>query len=260
MKVTPQSIRVGTQLLPAQGGFLLASRALELLGLAFPVDWAEYARAQGLTSPEKDFGIGPEPTLSLPEFVRLGFEAQTPQARRWQKSAHKLLARMLAGDVRLSAEIAEANPDPQAGRWLHARLENQNARKLLMSTVARHGGSAEVYGQLGSISNASVLGMDSATLRRERGVKSTRDGLNTEELLRLSYLESATASAIEGRGAHGNAAILSIHRSLAAQERRTWQSQPRQNQPWQNEPRPIGAAGRPVVAGSGNTGSPQQAG
>ena len=126
--------------------------------------------------------------------------------------------------MRLSAEIAEANPDPQAGRWLHARLENQNARKTLMSTVARHGGSAEIYGQLGSISNASVLGMDSATLREQRGVKATRDGLNTDELLRLSYLESATARAIAERGVQGNAAILRVHRQLAAQERQTWQS------------------------------------
>ncbi len=223
MKVTPQNIRVGTRSLPAQGGFLHAQSALTLLGLAFPADWDSYARTHGLISPQRDFGIGAEPTLSLPEFVRLGFEAQTPQARRWQKTAHKLLARMLAGDVRLSAEIAEASPDPQAGRWLHARLENQNARKLLMSTVARHGGSAEVYGQLGSISNASVLGMDSASLRRERGVKSTRDGLNTDELLRLSYLESATARAIEEHGLQGNAAILRLHRSVAAQERQTWQ-------------------------------------
>ena len=223
MKVASQSIRVGTHSLPAQGGFLYAQRALKLLGLTFPADWPGYARTHGLIAPERDFGIGPEPTLSLPEFVRLGFGAQTPQARRWQKGAHKLLARMLAGDVRLSAEIAEANPDPQAGRWLHARLENQNARKALMSTVARHGGSQLVYGQLGSISNASVLGMDSATLRQERGVKNTRDGLNTDELLRLSYLESATTRAIEERGVHGNTAILVLHRTLAAQERQTWQ-------------------------------------
>ena len=223
MKIAPQSVRVGTRSLPAQGGFMHAQRALELLGLAPPADWPSYARAHGLISPERDFGIGPEPTLSLPEFVRLGFAAQTPQARRWQKSAQKLLARMLAGDVRLSAEIADANPDPQAGRWLHARLENQNARKTLMSTVARHGGSAEIYGQLGSVSNASVLGMDSATLREQRGVKATRDGLNTDELLRLSYLESATARAIEERGVQGNAAILQVHRSLAARERQTWQ-------------------------------------
>ncbi|GGR05178.1 DNA damage response protein DdrC [Deinococcus ruber] len=225
MKITPQSIRIGTRSLPAQGGFLHAQSALDLLGLPFPADWEAFARTHTLTAPTRDFGCGPEATLSLPEFVRLGFAAQTPQARRWQKSAHTLIARMLAGDVRLSAQIAEANPDPQAQRWLHARLENQNARKALMSTVARHGGSELVYGQLGSISNRSVLGSDSATLRRERGVKSTRDGLNTEELLRLSYLESATARAIEERGVHGNEAILGVHRQLAERERQTWGGQ-----------------------------------
>jgi hypothetical protein len=225
MKIAAQSIRVGTRSLPAQGGFLHAQRAFELLGLAFPAEWDSYARTHGFISPARDFGVGPEPTLSLPEFVRLGFEAQTPQARRWQKGAHKLLARMLAGDVRLSAEIAEANPDPQARHWLYARLENQNARKALMSTVARHGGSQEVYGQIGSVSNASVLGMDSASLRQSRGVKVTRDGLNTDELLRLSYLESATARAIENRGVHGNDAILRLHRSVAAQERQTWRGE-----------------------------------
>jgi hypothetical protein len=222
MKIAAQTTRVGTHSLPSQGGFLHAQRALELLGLSCPADWEGYARAQGLSAPARDFGVGPEPTLSLPEFVRLGFAAQTPQARRWQKTAHKLLARMLAGDVRLSAEIAEASPDPQAGHWLYARLENQNARKALMSTVARHGGSQEVYGQLGSISNASVLGMDSATLRQLRGVKATRDGLNTDELLRLSYLESATARAIEEREVRGNAAIVRLHSQIAAQERQIW--------------------------------------
>ena len=63
MKIAPQSIRVGTHSLPAQGGFLRAQRALELLGLAPPADWPSYARAHGLISPERDFGIGPEPTL-----------------------------------------------------------------------------------------------------------------------------------------------------------------------------------------------------
>jgi len=216
MNIVPQSIRVGTHTLPAQGGLLHAQRALDLLGEPAPHDWPTYARTHDLHAPPRDFGAGPEPTLSLPEFVRLGFQLDTPQARRWQRSAQRLLSRVLAGDVRLSAEIAEANPDPNAARWLHARLENQQARKTLMSTVARAGGTSEVYGQLGSISNASVLGKDSATLRQERGVKSTRDGLNTDELLRLSYLESATARAIEDHGVRGNAAILRLHRSPTA--------------------------------------------
>ena len=225
MKLVPHTIQVGTRQLPAQGGLLHARSALEALGLELPANWADYARFEGLSSPERDFGCGPEPTLSLVEFVRLGFSARTSQARRWQRQAQGQLVRMLSGDVRLSAEIAEASPEPGAARWLHARLENQNARKALMSTVARHGGSELVYGQLGSISNRSVLGMDSASLRRERGVKVTRDGLNTDELLRLSYLESASARAIQEQGLRGNEAILGMHRQLAEQERQTWGGQ-----------------------------------
>ncbi|MCD0167904.1 DNA damage response protein DdrC, partial [Deinococcus sp. 12RED42] len=131
--------------------------------------------------------------------------------------------RTLQGDVRLAAQIAERNPDPESRRWLAARLESTHARRDLMSTVARHGGAGNVYGQLGSISNRSVLGTDSATIRRERGVKQTRDGLNATELLRLAYLDTASARAIQERGAQGNAAILRLHEFVARRERLGWE-------------------------------------
>ncbi|MFC4452462.1 DNA damage response protein DdrC [Deinococcus sonorensis] len=222
MKLLAQMIQVGPRSLPAQGGLVQADAVFEMLGLTRPEAWEPYAQLHDFTSPKRDFGFGPEPTLSLPEVVRLAFNTQTTQARRWQRQAQGWLVRMLSGDVRLSAEIAERNPEPEARRWLHARLENQEARKTLMSTVARHGGSGPIYGQLGSISNRSVLGMNSASLRQERGVRATRDGLRTDELLRLSYLESATARAIEERGVQGNEPILALHRDLAERERQTW--------------------------------------
>lgn len=124
--------------------------------------------------------------------------------------------------MKLAAQIAERSADPEARRWLASRLESTGARRELMATVARHGGEGNVYGQLGSISNRSVLGMDSAGIRRERGVKATRDGLSSTELLRLAYLDAATAQAITERGAHGNAAILQLHERLARHERRGW--------------------------------------
>ena len=79
-------------------------------------------------------------------------------------------------------------------------------------------------GQLGSISNRSVLGVSSADIRRARGVKNTRDGLSSTELLRLAYLDTATARAIQERGAHGNAAILRLHERVARHERQGWQA------------------------------------
>ncbi|WP_216323711.1 DNA damage response protein DdrC [Deinococcus aestuarii] len=223
MKSAPITLEFGTQRLPASAdGLLHAASALSTLGVPMPADWTAFSEEHDLTSPERDFGVGPEATLSAAEFAGLSFALSTPEARRWRRRAQVLLARALTGDVRLAAEIAERNANPEARRWLTARLESTEARRTLMSTVARHGGEGRVYGQLGSISNRSVLGTDSATIRRERGVKQTRDGLRSEELLRLAYLDTATARAIAGRGAQGNEAILRLHEEVARRERHLW--------------------------------------
>ncbi|QFP75900.1 DNA damage response protein DdrC [Deinococcus sp. AJ005] len=222
MQNAPLTLEFGTVRLPISAdGFLLASSALTQLGLT-PADWNALAAEHDLTSPARDFGAGPEATLSLAEFSRLAFVVDTVQARRWRKRAQDLLTRAMGGDVKLAAQIAERSADPGARRWLASRLESTDARRELMATVARHGGEGNVYGQLGSISNRSVVGLDSAGIRRERGVKATRDGLSSTELLRLAYLDAATARAITERGAHGNAAILHLHERLARHERKGW--------------------------------------
>ena len=225
MKNAPLTLEFGTVRLPISAdGLLLASSALAQLGLTDP-DWNTLAAEHDLEAPARDFGAGPEATLSLAEFTRLAFVIDTPQARRWRKRAQDLLTRAMGGDVKLAAQIAERSTDPEARRWLASRLESTDARRELMATVARHGGEGNVYGQLGSISNRSVLGTDSATIRRERGVRATRDGLSSTELLRLAYLDAATARALAERGAHGNAAILHLHERLARHERRGWAGQ-----------------------------------
>ncbi len=227
MNTLPQIIEFGSQRLPASlDGQLYAPAALRALGLDMPADWAAFARQHSIEPAADDFGAGEEPTLSVPEFAALAFALDTPEARRWRKRAQELLARAMRGDIRLAAQVAEANPDPEARRWLAARLESTSARRELMSVVARHGGQGRVYGQLGSISNRSVLGVDSATIRRERGVKQTRDGLSSTELLRLAYLDTATARAIQERGLHGNAAILHLHEHVARRERQSWEVPP----------------------------------
>ncbi len=222
MKNAPLTLDFGTVRLPISAdGLLLAAPALAQLGLT-GTDWTTLAAEHGLASPTRDFGAGPEATLSLAEFTRLAFVLDTTQARRWRRRAQDLLTRAMGGDVKLAAQIAERSTDPEARRWLAARLESTGARRELMATVARHGGEGNVYGQLGSISNRSVLGMDSAGIRRLRGVRATRDGLSSTELLRMAYLDAATTQAITERGAHGNAAILHLHERLARHERRGW--------------------------------------
>ena len=221
MKNAPLTLEFGTVRLPISAdGLLHAPSALTQLGLNAA---DQIAALDGVDTPERDFGAGPEATLTVADFTRLAFTLDTPQARRWRKRAQDLLTHAMQGDVRLAAQIAERNPDPEARRWLAARLDSTHARRELMSTVARHGGAGAVYGQLGSVSNRSVLGTDSATIRRERGVKQTRDGLNATELLRLAYLDTASARAIQERGAQGNAAILRLHEFVARRERLGWE-------------------------------------
>lgn len=233
LKTVAPTLQIGSARVP-QGadGRLHAASALTLLGLTQAAEWARqdwesphwavFEQTHQLSRVLSDFGAGPEPTLSVAEFVALAARSDTAPARRIQRRMEQSYARALTGDIQLAAEIAERNSEPLARSWLHARLESQDARRSLMSAAARHGGHGPVFGQLGSVSNRSVLGKDSATLRRERGVKHTRDGLGTDELRRLSYLDAATAAALDSGRVQGNEAILELHRKVAGRERLTW--------------------------------------
>jgi hypothetical protein len=47
--------------------------------------------------------------------------------------------------------------------------------------------------------------------------------MTAAELLRLSYLESATTKALEKKGVRGNEQILKLHATNAEIERRLWE-------------------------------------
>ncbi|WP_339094470.1 DNA damage response protein DdrC [Deinococcus sp. VB343] len=227
MKNAPLTLNFGSVRLPLSAdGFLHAPTVQTQLGLGS--SWAAVLVEHGLPEIYRDFGVGVEAALSVPDFAALVFALATPEARRWQRRARDLLARAMQGDVRLAAQIAERSPEPAARRWLSARLESTDARRELLATVARHGGRGGVYGQLGSISNRAVLGKDSASVREERGVRATRDGLSSTELLRLAYIDTVTNHAIQERGTRGNAAILRLHEEVTRSERRNWDTLPGQ--------------------------------
>lgn len=205
-------------------GRLSAHDVLRALGIQEQSRLERFTGDLGFGAGDYDFGaeVGFEPTLTHEQASVLAFELDTPEARRWRERARELLASYLAGDVRLAAEIAERNPDPERRRWLSARLESVEARKRFMSTIARHGGEGDIFRQVSSLSNRSVLNMNSAAFRRERQVRDTRDGMTAAELMRLTYLETASAQAIEAHGVHGNEAILELHRRNADGERKVW--------------------------------------
>ncbi|WP_218916377.1 DNA damage response protein DdrC [Calidithermus chliarophilus] len=228
MTRTPPSVRLGkTQVRSTPDGQISAYDALAALGLeGSPERLQEIVEQHGLEPRLHNFGKGREPVLGYGDFVTLSFALETPEARRWRGKARDLLRRYLEGDIQLAAEVAERSPSPEHRRWLSARLESVEARKRFMSTVARHGGEGSIYREVSSLSNRSVLQMDSGEFRRKRRVKNTRDGMSAAELLRLSYLETATAQAIEAKGVRGNEQILRLHKQKAEVERRLWEEEP----------------------------------
>ena len=162
-----------------------------------------------------------EPTLSWLEVVRLISFLDTPEAKRWRTKAWSIFQRYLEGDVHLAAEIVEKSPSSER-RWLSARLESIEARKHFMAMIAKHGGEGDVFRQISSMSNQSVVKMNSQELRQLRKVQNTRDGMTAEELLRLSYLETASAEALEKSQVKGNQAILALHRKTLGIEKQLW--------------------------------------
>ncbi|NJK46651.1 MAG: DNA damage response protein DdrC [Pleurocapsa sp. SU_196_0] len=226
------TIKIGRQQLElSQIGYFPAQPALQELGVDLPESGVEFfLEGLGVDIVRTDFENGKHIALDSNTFTRLAFTLETPEAKRWQNRAQKMMREFLEGDIKLAAEIADRNRDSNQRRWLATRLTGMESRKALMSTVARNGGRGAVFQQLGSVSNRAVLGTSSTELRRERHAKSTRDAMTSAELLRLGYLEAATAQAIERGAASDNEAILQLHRRNAEIERQIWEGSGRPEQ------------------------------
>jgi hypothetical protein len=223
--VSPNTLRLGKYTVQMGiNGQIRAYDGLGILGLnSTPQTLEKLVHEHGLEMASYNFGKGPEPCFSLGEFSRLAFLLDTPEARRWQMRSQELLRGYLEGNVQLAAEIAERNPDPAYRHWLAARLESTETRKRFMSAVARYGGEGQIFQQVSSLSNQAVLKMNSSDFRKQRKVKSTRDGMTSTELLRLSYLETATARALEKQNLKGNQVILRLHQRNAEIEGKIWE-------------------------------------
>jgi hypothetical protein len=218
------TIKIGRhQLELTQNGLFCAQEALEELGVELPeTSVAFYLQGYGLEAITANFSSGKRIAIDNAGFTKLAFALETSEAKRWQNRAQKMLRDYLEGDIKLAADIADRTRDPQHRRWLATRLTGQESRRALMTTVARNGGQGKVFQQLGSVSNRAVLGASSAEIRRDRRAKTTRDAMTSAELLRLGYLEAATAQAIERGAARDNEAMIKLHQRNAEIERQIW--------------------------------------
>lgn len=221
----PQPIKLGkTSVRRNRHGQFHALDALGALGLEQNAETLEHLQAEyHLTLRYTDFGEGKEAVITGDDFTKLLFVLDNPEARRLRQKSQDIYRRYLEGDILLASEVAERSPHPEDRRWLAARLDNMESRKRFMSTVAKHGGEGDIYRQVSSVSNQSVLKMNSTEFKKKRKVKNTRDGLTPMELIRLSYLETVTAKDLEEKGLKGNEAILKTHKRNAETEQQLWE-------------------------------------
>jgi hypothetical protein len=201
---------------------LFASDVLNVLGLrAEPFILQQLAHTYNLDVAEESLSNILEPTLTIQDFITLITHLQTAEAKRLQSKLGAIFQGYLEGDARLAAEIVDKSP-AEDRRWLLARLESIEARKRFTSVIGKHGGEGDIFRLVSSLSNQSVLSMNSQAFRQKRGVKNTRDGMTAEELLRLSYLETASTEAIEKSQVYGNEEILALHRQTLDLEKQLW--------------------------------------
>ena len=206
-------------------GRLFASDVLTSLGLEFdPFTLQNLCLTHSIKPLDEVLGNTPESTLGWQDFITLITHLATPEAKRLQSKLGSIFQGYLEGDINLAADIADKSP-AEDRRWLSARLESIEARKRFMAIIAKHGGQGDIFRVVSSLSNLSVLKMNSQELRQRRKVKNTRDGMTAEELLRLSYLETASTEAIEKAGISGNKDILALHQKTLGLERQLWDTE-----------------------------------
>jgi hypothetical protein len=139
----------------------------------------------------------------------------SPEFAEW---GTRILKRYIEGDITLADEIVECNIEQTGStkdaEWLSRRIEGKVARKALTDTLKERGGTNATFQKVSADTNKFVIGMSAKEIQRTRGVKSTRDGLTAQELIKVAFTELVSAERIEETNARG-------HKELSYQHNRT---------------------------------------
>jgi hypothetical protein len=116
---------------------------------------------------------------------------------------NEIFMRAKKGDVTLSEEIADkASPEDQ--EWLKKRMDVKVARNHLTGTLKAHGVTRHGYPLCTDVINKGLFGQSAKEIQAERGVKRTRDAMNSEELTCIQLVEITAARKIKEQKAKGD--------------------------------------------------------
>lgn len=163
------------------------------------------------------FGIGrPSSVMTIDGILQLIMVLPGVKAAKFRQDAARLICRYLSADITLADDIFQRNKNPDDQKWLETRMEGKKARRVFTDAIQTHGGTGRVYADASDINNVAITGKTARSLQRERGVKSTREGLSLTELAATMFAENLEADQMDVRDINGNAQILDVTREISS--------------------------------------------
>lgn len=163
------------------------------------------------------FGVGrPSAVMTIQGIIQLIMVLPGLKAGKFRQDAARLICRYMAADITLADDILQRNQNPEDAKWLEERAKGKVERLALTDTIQSHGGERHTYIAVSEINNRAITGMPAKEIQRVRGVKKTRDGLTTGEVIAMGFTEHLEASEIDNRNAFSHTQISSVAADVAS--------------------------------------------
>lgn len=164
----------------------------------------------------------PPEVLTRKGAMKLLMVANGPRAAEFREWASTTLLAFLDADIRVADSVVQRNFSDEDLEWLEKRLKSKRARNVQTAAIKRHGGEGTIYRDTTVATSMGIVGMRPSEFAERAGVKNARDGYNVTQLNRNTYVETASAAAMDSNGVQGNTEIMRIHQVVVNAESRMW--------------------------------------
>ena len=134
----------------------------------------------------------------------------------YRAAANDLVTQALKGDVELADSILARQDDPAKLEWVAKRTKARAGAKRIGAALQGAGCSEKVFSRVHDGNNVAITGLTAREIQLERGGKTTRDLMSTNELTYLDVLQVSEVHLIETRELKGDGAVLAAQQEVIA--------------------------------------------
>ena len=135
---------------------------------------------------------------------------------RYRAAANEFITQALKGDVELADSILARQDDPAKLEWVAKRTKARAGAKRIGAALQSAGCSEKVFSRVHDGNNVAITGLTAREIQLERGGKTTRDLMSTNELTYLDVLQVSEVHLIETRELKGDGAVLAAQQEVIA--------------------------------------------